>query len=319
MVPRLTRRSLLKSAACLSIAGEIPRSMRLFAEKNHPVSGVCRDDCLNYHPRDMYVWDSWYFNHRDEVHVIHLQKNRPGSDRPAIDGRSLGHAFSKDFLTWTELPIALYPGSEGSVDDLDLFTGCTIYHSGIYYLYYTARKRSEEGRVQRLCVATSQDAIHWTKHAGPVIVPNQRWYEEGDCRDLMVVEDPETKKFHGFFTARIRSNELTETAVVGHATSTDLIHWNQGPPVFAPGAYGILEEPDIFKLDGRWWIICATGNFDGVRGRYRDPYVTYGTVYGFAEKIDGPYLQGESTLLLGAGEFNGFSCRTVMWKDRRYA
>ena len=31
-------------------------------------------------------------------------------------------------------------------------------------------------------------------------------------------------------------------------------------------------------------MICATGNFDGARGLYHDPYVTYGTIYGRAEQ-----------------------------------
>jgi beta-fructofuranosidase len=273
---------------------------------------------LNYHPRGLYVWDSWYFTHGDEVHVIHLQKKRPGSNRAEQDAVGLGHARSTDLLTWTELPTVLYPGPEGSVDDLDLFTGCTIFNAGTYYLYYTARKRSEQGQIQRLCLATSHDTVHWDKVSEPVIVPDSRWYESGDCRDLMVVQDPETKQFHGFFTARIPSDELVATAVIAHAVSVDLIHWEQRPPVFTPQAFGILEEPDVFQLDGRWWMICATGNFDGVRGKYHDPYVTYGTVYASSNRIEGPYIEGDQNLFMGSIEFNGFSCRTVKWKNKRY-
>jgi hypothetical protein len=315
----VTRRGFVQAAICLPVLRHffIPRaalaSEKIGLEDDH-ASGA-----LNYHPSGMYVWDSWYFTKGDEVHVIHLQKKRPQSQRSDRDAVALGHAVSLDFLTWTELPIPLYPGLEGSIDDLDLFTGCTFAHAGTFYLYYTARKRSEQGRVQRLCVATSQDALHWKKQSGPIIIPDSRWYETGDCRDLMVVQDPDGGKFHGFFTARVRSDELTKTAVVAHAISYDLIRWEQTLPVFAPGRYGILEEPDVFYLHGRWWIICATGNFDGVRGDYHDRYATYGTIYGSAAAIDGPYTLGSETLLLGSKEFNGFSCRTVMWKGRRYA
>lgn len=273
---------------------------------------------LNYHPRGLYVWDSWYFTRGDEVHVIHLQKLRPGSDRAELDGVSLGHAISTDMLTWTELPVALRPGPEGSIDDWDLFTGCTHFHAGLFYLFYTARKKSERGQIQRLCVATSEDAVHWEKQPAPIIEPDTRWYEQGDCRDLMVVQHPDTKEFHGFFTARIQSPELVQTAVIGHATSPDLLHWEQGPPVFAPQEFGILEEPDVFSTDGRWWLICATGNFDGVRGNYGDPNLTYGTVYASSRNLDGPYQEGEDNLFLGSTEFNGFSCRTFEWKNRRY-
>ena len=274
---------------------------------------------LNYHPRGMFVWDSWYFVHQGDVHVIHLQKPRPGSERPEVDGRALGHAVSRNLLTWEELPPALSPGPEGDVDDLDLFTGCIITRESTHFLFYTARKRAEDGHVQRLCVATSTDALTWTRHGSPVIEPDPRWYEQGDCRDLMVVLDPDTQIYHGFFTARVPSPELSESAVVAHATSRDLIHWEQGPPVFAPGAFGILEEPDVFFLENRWWIICATGNFDGVRGEYRDRSIIYGTIYASSSRIDGPYVLGAETLLLGGTQFNGFSCRTVVWQNRRYA
>lgn len=313
----LTRRTFLTSLGATPFAAKLLHA-REWTQREADTAESISNGYLNYYPRGMYVWDSWYFTHGEEIHVIHLQKKRPGSDRSEVDGRSLGHAVSADFLTWKELPMALIPGPEGSIDDLDLFTGCTHFHNGTYYLYYTARKKSEQGQFQRLCVSTSKDAIHWTKHADPVIEPDERWYQQGDCRDLMVVKDPETPQFHGFFTARIHSTELTQTAVVAHATSRDLIEWKQGPPVFTPNAFGILEEPDVFELNGRWWIICATGNFDGVRGEYHDPYVTYGTVYASSERIDGPYVMGSKNLLLGSMKFNGFSCRTVQWKGERF-
>ena len=61
----------------------------------------------------------------------------------------------------------------------------------------------------------------------------------GDCRDMMVVRDVSTGNFHGFFTARIPAQDLVETAVIAHATSNDLIRWEQGPPVFA--TFGIWD------------------------------------------------------------------------------
>ncbi len=311
----LTRREFVWSAAAAPLGSLVGKLKFSEADSSQQTAG---SNHLNYHPRGLFVWDSWYFTHGKEVHVIHLQKKRPGSDRPDLDGVALGHAMSSDLLTWTELPVALYPGPEGSVDDMDLFTGCTFYESGSHYLFYTARKKSERGQVQRLCVATSEDAIHWTRNPEPVIEPDGRWYQAGDCRDLIVVMDPETKEFHGFFTARTLAGELAESAVIAHAVSRDLIHWRQGPPVFAPNSFGILEEPDVFYLDGRWWMICATGNFDGVRGAYCDPYVTYGTVYASSRRIGGPYSVGDETLFMGSMEFNGFSCRTVQWNSRRY-
>ncbi len=274
---------------------------------------------LNYHPEGLYVWDSWYFTKGEEAHVIHLQKKRPSSKLPDRDGGALGHAVSTDLLTWKELPPALYRGPEGSIDDMDLFTGWTIEHQGKYYLFYTARALREKGLLQRLCLATSEDTIHWTKHPEPVIVPDPRWYVASDCRDLSIQRHPQTGEFHGFYAAARLRKELVERPVIAHVRSRDLIHWTHEPPAFIPSSdYGVVEVPDVFYLDGRWWMICATGNFDGVRSGYNDPYIVMGTIYASSERLEGPYREGEDNVLMGSMEFNGFSCRSLVWKGRRY-
>ena len=101
--------------------------------------------------------------------------------------------------------------------------------------------------------------------------------------------------------------------------SRDLIHWTHEPPAFIPSSgYGVVEVPDVFYLEGRWWMTCATGNFDGVRAGYHDPYIVMGTIYASAERLEGPYHEHDDNVLMGSMEFNGFSCRSVVWKGRRY-
>ena len=66
-------------------------------------------------------------------------------------------------------------------------------------------------------------------------------------------------------------------------------------------------------------MICATGNFDGVRGGYRDRWIVYGTVYASSERLEGPYEEHKGDVILGSMEFNGFTCRSVVWKGQLYA
>jgi hypothetical protein len=112
----LTRRDFVGGVVSVPlIANLIPGLNRPHpADTEVPSKGVGH---LNYHPQGLYVWDSWYFTRDHEIHVIHLQKRRPGSDRPDLDAFSLGLVVSTDLLTWTELSAALSPGPEGSVDD----------------------------------------------------------------------------------------------------------------------------------------------------------------------------------------------------------
>lgn len=316
------RRPFLRAAiAGVPLAAELLRSNSTFG--NSPLvstqhAATDRSGHLNYHPEGLYVWDVWFFTRGDEVHMIHLQKKRPGSRRPDEDDGALGHAVTTDLLTWTELPIALYRGPAGSIDDLDLFTGCTYEHEGKYYTFYTARAGREKGIYQRICLATSDDTIHWTKHPEPVIVPDRRWYTKEDCRDLIIQRHPQTGEFHGFYAAGIARKELVERNVIAHVRSRDLIRWTHEPPAFLPEGHAVVECPDVFYLKGRWWMTCNAGHQYGARAHFTDPYVTWGTIYASADRIEGPYREAGDNVLIGSMEFNGFCCRSAVWKGKRY-
>src|SRR5690606_10058485 len=118
---------------------------------------------------------------------------------------ALSHAISNDLLHWQDVGIALYPGEQGSYDDAELWTGCVEEKDGVYYLFYTARAKKENGRVNRIALAISTDGYHWDRYNNnPIIIPDGRWYVNEnnplklyghgypivDCRDMCVVKDP---------------------------------------------------------------------------------------------------------------------------------
>ena len=91
---------------------------------------------------------------------------------------TVGHAVSTDLLAWTLLPDALRPGPVGSWDDLAIWTGSIICADGRWHMLYTGVSRAENGRVQRIGLATSTDLVNWEKHpANPLIEADPRWYE----------------------------------------------------------------------------------------------------------------------------------------------
>lgn len=284
---------------------------------------------LDYRPNGMSMWDTWYLVHEGKVHAYYLQRQSPESDRAPGEEDWLGHAVSDDLVRWTELRLALGPGEPGSLDELQPWTGCAVEHDGKAYLYYTMRSRPVNGMAQHTGAALSDDLVHWERYPGnPVISPDPRWYISHesplpggivDCRDLIVVEDPDGNGWLGFYAARIPAEEGSETSVVAAVRSDDLLHWTHLPPAFGPRKYACLEVPDVFPLNGRWYLTCLTGHRYGNRGIFSDPHVFQGTIYAVADRLEGPYkeIEGDNTLIAGDG-LSGYSCRSVLFEGERY-
>lgn len=284
---------------------------------------------MNYRPNEMLMWDAWYWNTGEEIHAFHLQRLAPGSSKTEREEHGIGHAVSKDLIHWEEQPIALFPGEQGELDDMEIFTGCTYELGGKYYLFYTMKCSGEQGAVQRIALATSDDLYHWEKYPkNPVLTPDPRWYhtEENpalyglvDCRDLCIVKDPKGDGYYGYYAARIPAEEMPEGAVVACCYTKDLIHWEQRGPVFqSNGKYTIVEVPTVFQLEGKWYLLLLCNNEYGNRDLFPgQPQLIMGTIYAVADSPEGPYTEPEDNILLASQSFNGFSCRTVEFQGKQ--
>ena len=296
---------------------------------------------MNYRPRGISLWDSWFCHHEGITHCIFCQQSH-SEETPAgvLEGEfaresgALGHAVSKDLISWETLPTTLYPGSPGSYDDYDLWNGNLVRHDGSYYLFYTARSSVEKGAFNRIALATSEDAVHWKRHPGnPISTPDTRWYhgEENprrftrqlwpkvDWRDICVVPDEEGGGYWGFVAARRPAKEIASTSVIALCHSDDLVRWKQYPPCFSPDRYACIEVPEVFFLDGRWYLMCLTGNLYGQHNRSSERNLAgTTTIYAIADDPRGPYKEFEGNVLIGSENKQGFAARTVAIEDQRY-
>ena len=136
-----------------------------------------------------WLWDFWFARDGEDVHVFYLQAPRALGD-PDLRHRSatIGHAVSRDLRRWQVLPDALGPGSPGAFDDLATWTGSILRHAGRWHLFYTGIARAEDGAVQRIGRAVSDDLSGWEKQ-GLVLEADTRWYEPGTWRDPWVERD----------------------------------------------------------------------------------------------------------------------------------
>ena len=296
---------------------------------------------LEYRPAGINMWDTWCIERAGEVHLFHLQAQAHESTRPKEDLQWLGHAVSRDLIHWQERPLAIPPNVPGTLDDMQIWTGCVMEHAGLYYLYFTMRSTRDEGNGQHIGLATSPDLETWTRHPGnPVISPDPAYYISHekplpaphfthqdrtrirgtvDCRDLVIFPDPSGKGWFGFYAARVWAEEGPEQSVIATVHTTDLIHWKHLPPAFAPKKYNCIEVPDVFQLNGRWYMTCLTGHYMGSRGIFTDPYFNRGTIYAVADCPEGPYREfAEDNVLIGGNDLScGYSCRTVVFEGER--
>jgi beta-fructofuranosidase len=251
---------------------------------------------------DKWVWDFWFARHGDEHHIFYLQAPKTLA-HPALrhHNASIGHAVSDDLRTWHVVPDALAPGMPGSWDDLATWTGSVIDHDGRWYMLYTGISRREQGLVQRIGLAISDDLVDWKKHAGnPVLEADPRWYDlldrtrwrDQSWRDPWVFRDPDDGTFHSLVTARSRLGAPDSAGVVAHARSLDLIAWEVLPPLTSPGDFAQVEAPQLVRLDGRYDILvsCQADDHSVQRiARLGAPGRT-GTFVFSADELLGPYV-----------------------------
>ncbi|GIJ31003.1 glycosyl hydrolase family 32 [Micromonospora sediminimaris] len=222
---------------------------------------------------DHWVWDSWYAQDDDgRWHAFFLRASRALLDPHRRHRRaSIGHAVSTDLRTWQLRADALVPADAPAWDDLATWTGCTVRGPDQrWYLFYTGVGRAEDGLVQRIGLAVSDDLVSWQRHGdGLLLEADPTWYElldrelwyEQAWRDPWVFPDPDGDGWHMLITARTNQGPGDTRGVVGHATSPDLVNWTVRPPLSTPAGFGHLEVPQVAVVDGQPLLLFCTNAF----------------------------------------------------------
>jgi len=235
---------------------------------------------MNYSPPGLYLWDFWLIHEPPDYHLFHLQAPRSLPD-PELrhNVARIGHAVSDDLRNWRDKGQIIAQGKPGEWDDLSIWTGSVIKHGGLYYMLYTARSHAEQGAVQRIGLARSDDLYRWEKHPkNPLFEADARYYEKfgtsgfpwESWRDPYLFYNGADKLFYAFITARVRDGELDERGCIGAARSSDLIDWEVLPPVCHPGKFTEMEVPQLFESGGRSYLLFSTNGFsyaDSALGR----------------------------------------------------
>lgn len=220
----------------------------------------------------------------------------------------IAHAVSSDGLSWRRVKNAFFVGDPGAWDDDMLWTMHVTpdpERPGHWRMFYTGLTRSEFGRVQRVGMARSADLYHWERCGDPyplaIAGPHyESSVDEGrhwvSFRDPFFYHDPETGERLLLAAARTKAGPVIRRGCVGLAREVAPDRFEFGPPLHWPGLYDDVEVPNLFRFNGRYYLM----------GSIREDTKIH---YWCADRIEGPYENFYDDVLSPQGNYAGRICR----------
>jgi beta-fructofuranosidase len=278
---------------------------------------------------DKWLWDFWLAQEGATYHMFYLQANKSLGDPELRHWNvSIGHAKSDDLMHWQVLPDALSPTANNlaAADSYTTWTGCVVRHQNTWYMFYTGTSRIDKGLVQRVCLAQSEDLIHWQKHpANPLAQLNPAWYDglileywhDASFRDPWVFALGE--QWNMLVTARANTGAPDGRGAIGHAISDDLIHWQVQKSLLAPGHFGEMEVPQLCFINGHYYLFCSVSAKYHSAAHRAEPNCQpqTGLKYYRADNPLGPFTPEASGFLTDARHSHLYSGRLVLGTDKK--
>ncbi|MDG4648154.1 levansucrase [Roseibacterium sp. SDUM158017] len=275
-----------------------------------------------------WIWDSWYARDGDTWHAFFLQAPKSlGDPELRHHNARVGHAVSRDLVSWEHLGECFAPSAGPAFDDMAIWTGSVVRDdSGPWHLFYTGICRAEDGLVQRIGHATSEDLHNWTRVSSDPVLDiegpaahayeadlGQALWSHRAFRDPWVMRDPEGEGWLMYLTARASGiDEPNAGGAIARATSPDLERWTLREPVFT-GGFGQLEVPQVFRAGGRWCMLFCTAAHDYARdtAEASPGGPVTGTHYLVADDPRGPWRLAPLPFLDGAQPCARYASRVL--------
>lgn len=162
-----------------------------------------------------------------------------------------GHARTKDFLSWEELPVALTPGLP--YDGGGCWSGTAIVKDDKLYLFYAAIAAESS-----IAVAVSEDGVHFEKYGGNPVIATYPPEGGPDFRD------PAVCCMDGIYYCVVASGQPeTQTARLLLYRSDDLFHWEFLSVLGEWDNAKYAECPSFVPLpDGKCLLATSVCNLD---------------------------------------------------------
>ena len=233
---------------------------------------------LKYHYQPKKGWRNdpnglVYFNGYYHIFYQHC----PNYERPWKEPMCWGHAKTKDFLSWEELPVALYP--DKPYDEKGCWSGTAIVKDNVLYLFYASI--SDKSTVS---VVYSKDGINFTKYEGNPIITN---YPQDGGPDF---RDPALCSINGtFYCIMASGHPESKKARLLLYRSIDLFKWEYVGITKEWDEAMYAECPSLISLKDNIWLTASV---------CREKYHFFTAMYGifenekFIEEISGNVDKG---------------------------
>ncbi|MBE6551965.1 MAG: glycoside hydrolase family 32 protein [Ruminococcaceae bacterium] len=225
---------------------------------------------LKYHYRPKKGWVNdpnglVYF--KGYYHVFY--QHAPMFEVPWKQPMHWGHARTKDFLNWEELPVALYPDKE--YDNNGCWSGTAIVKDDTLFLFYASIHTPEgsDERIQTVSTAFSKDGITFEKYENNPVIDHYPADGGPDFRDpavccidgkyycVMATGNPETK------TGRLLlygSEDLFNWSYIGIMSEWAGCRYTECPSFMAAKDKFLLTA-SVCPLDKRHYFSVMMGTF----------------------------------------------------------
>ncbi|QEG02754.1 hypothetical protein Mal15_68750 [Stieleria maiorica] len=246
----------------------------------------------------------------------------------------IAHAVSDNCMNWRRVENALFLGHPGSWDDSMLWTihvSPNPHRQGSWRMFYTGLSRRDHGQKQRIGMAESDDLYTWRK--APVswkdgrsalpydlpgrpaqppfeydasscfpLDPDGRYYEAefNEGRHWLSWRDPfyyrEGKRGWLLAAGRVNHGPVVRRGCVAVMEETAPNRFEARPPLHHPGLYDDVEVPNLFKIDGEYYLVGSMREDAKIR-------------YWHTTQIDAPWRSYADNVLLAEGNYAGRVCQ----------
>ena len=199
----------------------------------------------HYRPKKGWINDpNGLVQFKGYYHIFY--QHAPHFETPWKESMHWGHARTKDFLHYEELPVALFPDREYDRDGC--WSGTAIVKDDVLYLFYACVSSGN----QAVGVAKSSDGIHFEKYSGNPVIQSFPPDGSPDFRD------PAVCFANGrYWCVMASGNREKQTAVLLLYESDDLLHWNYHGVMREWQNAKFAECPSFVRLSDRFLLAAS--------------------------------------------------------------
>ncbi len=209
---------------------------------------------LNYHYRPKKGWVNdpnglVYF--KGYYHVFY--QHAPNFEVPWKESMHWGHARTKDFINWEELPVALFP--EKVYDKAGCFSGTAIVKDDVLYLFYASIFPNPETNesLQTVSVAYSKDGINFEKYEGNPVIPHYPKEGGPDFRDPAIAFID-----NKYYIVMATGNKETKKGRLLLYQSDDLFNWEYKSIIGEWDNCHYTECPSFMQAENGKYLLAAS-------------------------------------------------------------